>query len=525
MKRNGARASLASHHRLSHAGKGGILIVKNACTGEGAMTVTASVLYDLVQCPQRVALDAFGDRAQRDAISSFVRLLWERGTLFERDTITGLQFPFLDLSKADDAESERLTLDAMTRGEPLIYGGRIHADDLLGMPDLLRKEAGGYVPGDIKSGRGKDGGDEEHDGKPKRHYAVQIALYIDILERLNLAAGRRGFVWDIHGEEVAYDFTAPSGQRLWDNYEMDLAEARAILARELVPLPAYGSVCKLCHWHTRCIAELTAADDLTLIPFLSRSDRDAMGNTIPTIAAFSTVNPDGFIKGKKTVFPGMGADRLRQLQARAVMLKGSPPKPYLREPVTLDVFPIELFFDVEVDPLRGICYLHGFVERHNADNATERFVPFLAAEPTSGAERDAFAAALDYLATRAEAAIYYYSKYERTIYRKLQEKYPDICTPEDVERLFVPPRAVDLYGDVVRKATEWPTRDHSIKTLAKYLGFTWRDKHPSGAASVEWFDRWCRERKPEILQRILEYNEDDCRATRVLLDGIRGLAV
>ena len=93
-----------------------------------------------------------------------------------------------------------------------------------------------------------------------------------------------------------------------------------------------------------------------------------------------------------------------------------------------------------------------------------------------------------------------------------------------MERLFEPPRAVDLYGDVVRKATEWPTRDHSIKTLAKYLGFTWRDAHPSGAASVEWFDRWCRERKPEIRQRILDYNEDDCRATRVLLDGIRSLA-
>jgi hypothetical protein len=28
------------------------------------MTVTATVLYDLVQCPRRVALDTFGDRDQ-----------------------------------------------------------------------------------------------------------------------------------------------------------------------------------------------------------------------------------------------------------------------------------------------------------------------------------------------------------------------------------------------------------------------------------------------------------------------------
>jgi predicted RecB family nuclease len=272
------------------------------------------------------------------------------------------------------------------------------------------------------------------------------------------------------------------------------------------------------------MGQLTALDDLTLIPFLRRSDRDVMVESIPTIAALAAINPDAFIKGKKTVFPGLGADRLRLLQARAAMLKASPPKPYLREPVILNVFPLELFFDVEVDPLRGICYLHGFVERQSGDNSTERFVPFFTDEPTPSAESEAFAAALDYLAARPDAGIYYYSKYERTIYRNLQQKYPNICTPEDVEQLFEPRRAVDLYGDVVLKATEWPTRDHSIKTLARYLGFTWRDTHPSGAASVEWFDRWCRERRPEIRQRILDYNEDDCRATRVLLDGIRNLA-
>jgi predicted RecB family nuclease len=343
------------------------------------MTVTASVLYDLVQCPKRVALDAFGNPAERDATNPFVRLLWERGTLFERETIAKLQLPFLDLSKTDEADREQLTLDAMSRGEPLIYGGRIRAGDLIGMPDLLRKEIGGYVPGDIKSGRGEEGGNDDHDGKPKVHYAVQLALYVDILEHFNLSAGRRAFVWDIEGEEVAYDFTTLSGQGLWDDYEATLAEARAILARQLVPLPGYASVCELCHWHTICIAQLVAEDDLTLIPFLSRSDRDVMRDEIPTIATLATINPDAFIKGRKTVFAGVGADRLRLLHARAVMLKDPSPKPYLREPVILDVLPLELFFDVEVDPLRGICYLHGFVE------PTERFVSFLAEEPTPAA--------------------------------------------------------------------------------------------------------------------------------------------
>ena len=35
------------------------------------MPITASILYDLVRCPHRVALDAFGDPALRDALNGF----------------------------------------------------------------------------------------------------------------------------------------------------------------------------------------------------------------------------------------------------------------------------------------------------------------------------------------------------------------------------------------------------------------------------------------------------------------------
>ncbi|WP_407180417.1 PD-(D/E)XK nuclease family protein [Bradyrhizobium sp. STM 3562] len=279
------------------------------------MIVTASILYNLVECPQRVALDAFGDVGKRDEINPFIRLLWERGSLFEQETISKLEIPFVDLSGAKESDRERLTLDAMSNGEPLIYGGSISAGDLLGRPDLLRKEVGGYIPGDIKSGRGKEGGDDDHDGRTKRHYAVQLGLYVDILERMNLSAGRRAFVLDIHGDEVTYDFSNLSDQNLWADYEDTLSEARSILARQVIPLPGYASVCKLCHWYSFCLERLTASDDLTLIPFLRRSDRDTMNDQIPTIASLAEINPDAFIRGKKTVFAGVGADRFRALQA------------------------------------------------------------------------------------------------------------------------------------------------------------------------------------------------------------------
>ncbi|MBV8654074.1 MAG: TM0106 family RecB-like putative nuclease, partial [Alphaproteobacteria bacterium] len=270
--------------------------------------------------------------------------------------------------------------------------------------------------------------------------------------------------------------------------------------------------------------ELRATNDLTLIPMLGRGVRDAMLSEIPTVADLAGIDPDRYITGKKTMFPGVGPDRLRVFQRRAQLLIDPNARPILTAPLRLPASDVELFFDIEVDPMRDFTYLHGIVERRGGDNATERFVAFFTDEESPEAERKGFADAFAFLTADPRATIWYYSKYERTIYRKLQARYPDVCSAEDIERLFDPARAVDLYNDVVTKATEWPTNDHSIKTLAKYLGFNWRDVNPSGAASIEWFDRWVTERDPAIRTRILDYNEDDCRATRVLLDGLRSIA-
>ena len=136
--------------------------------------ITASMLYDLVACPHRVTMDLFTDPAQRDELNPFVQLLWEKGSAYEREVIDGLTIPFTDLSTYAGGEKERLTIEAMQRGEPLIYSGRVQTEGLLGDPDLLRKEGDGYIAGDIKSGSGEEGSGDLT--RPKKHYAVQLGL-------------------------------------------------------------------------------------------------------------------------------------------------------------------------------------------------------------------------------------------------------------------------------------------------------------------------------------------------------------
>lgn len=154
---------------------------------------------------------------------------------------------------------------------------------------------------------------------------------------------------------------------------------------------------------------------------------------------------------------------------------------------------------------------------------TETFHAFFADDPDGG-ERDAFAAAMALLRSEPAAPVYVYSCYERTSFRTLQSRYPDVCSAEEIERLFDPSRTVDLLA-IVRRMTEWPASDRSIKTLAKLCGFSWRDSDPSGANSIEWFRTWRTTGDPATRERIKRYNEDDVIATRVLLDALLALPV
>lgn len=487
--------------------------------------ITASMLYNLIQCPHRVTLDLFGDYKARDPVSPFVQLLWEKGTAFEKEVIEGLDTHFTDLGTFRGDEKEARTKEAMARGDSLIYSGRIGAGDLVGEPDILRRHGTAYRAGDIKSGAGEEGASEDNGGRPKKHYAVQLALYTDILEQLGCSGGRVPFVWDVHGDEVEYDLEAPRGvgrrESLWDLYGTCRENARAISEKRRKTLPALSAACKLCCWRTRCKKELMAARDLTLIPELGRGKRDTMIERIRTVSDLAGADILRFITGRKTLFPGIGPDSLLKFHKRAQLLVEPRGQPYIKKGFTLPEAETEIFFDIETDPMRDICYLHGFLERCSG---SERYVSFFADSERADDEEKAFARAWAYVQSAMPCAIYYYSPYERTMWRALRDRYPHVASEEQLEGLFSAENTIDLYLHIIKPCTEWPTNDHSIKTLACFLGFSWRDSDPSGAASIEWYHRWIETGDESIRRRILEYNEDDCIATRVLLDGIRSLS-
>ncbi len=484
--------------------------------------ISASDLYNYLECPTRAYADHFWDQAGRDDVSPFVKMLWECGNVYETKIIEGLDRPFVNLRDLPIQEKVAATIRAMAERVPLIYGGRIEANGKVGEPDLLELAADGYKPGDIKSGNGLEDM-EEGDGRLKRSYGIQLAHYVAILRDMGALSQELPYIWDGRGEVVAYDLDQKLGPKSPSIAELYIATLGAFSEQtegQIEPPPALSSKCKLCHWRSTCGEKISEASDLSLVPMLGRTLRDTLLSELRTLDDLANANLDDFISGKKTAFKGVGPDRLRLFQERARLLLDKNARPYLKQPIALPALEREIFFDIEVDPMRDIVYLHGFVERSQGG---QTFHAFFADQADPASEEAVFQAAVAYLRASAPAAVYYYSKYERTQYRRLAAKYPGVISLEEVNALFENAAWVDLL-DVVRSGTEWPTNDHSIKTLAKYLGFKWRDTDPSGAASIEWYDRYVTTGDAEIRRRILEYNEDDCVATAVLLDGLRAMA-
>lgn len=497
------------------------------------MYVTASLLYDYLQCPHKVWRDIYGPLDEKNPETNpFVKLLWEKGVQHEKDAISGIGF-LLDLSSSDKEAQFQNTLKAMRNKVPLIYHGYIRWKNLSGEPDLLRlSKTGFYEPIDIKSGRGLEGVSEDDDqpGKPKKHYAVQLALYTEILIALGFTIDKTGFIFDIDNKEITYQLDQSVGVRnkksLWEVYQEVKNEVGLLIENKQKNTPAIAGVCKLCPWYESCRKWCIQKQDLSNVFFLGRSKRQTLEQDlgIERVEELCIIDIPTIIEKKlrdKYFLYKIGESTLKSIKKRATVLT-STKKPVIYQEITFPKVSYELFFDIEDDPTQGFVYLHGIYERKAN---SQKFIPFIAKKNTRKAEKEAWKQIIEYIRSlpKDNFCLYFYSKHEITNYKKLQQQYPDIISSEELDNIFKPNNAIDLYYDIILKNSDWPLSSYSLKDIAHYLKFNWRDKTPSGALSIQWYNEYLKDEDPKKLQRIIEYNEDDCKAAMVIKDFLAGV--
>lgn len=488
------------------------------------------MLYDYIQCPHRVWRDIYGplDEKIRET-NPFVQLLWDRGVDFEEDVVEEIG-EFTDLSDGSFDLRFEQTIKYMKEGRELIYQGVLICENLIGIPDLLKRTSdGSYIPMDIKAAKAFQTINEYDEGKPKKHYAIQLCLYVEILKKSGFSGKNEGIIIDNERKKTVYSLNRPMGPRLqktWQEcYQEIKNEVFALIDNRRQNSPANAAICRLCPWYYSCIKWCRQADDLTNLFSLGRSTRSAIMADLGVTKTNELCGLDlGMINKRKAddkeFLKGVGVKTLARLKTRANVLVKIK-KPVIHQPIEFPEVSTELFFDIETDPTQDLVYLHGLYERKAC---RERFIYFLAADNTPAQEKKAWKLFWDHIGrlTPGDYAVYYYSSYEKSTYKKMSKKYPDLASSEKVRQFFETANVIDLY-QIVQRKTDWPLSSYSIKDIASYLGFKWRDESPSGALSIQWYNQYIETKDAELLKRIIEYNEDDCKAAMILKDKLNEL--
>ena len=106
------------------------------------------------------------------------------------------------------------------------------------------------------------------------------------------------------------------------------------------------------------------------------------------------------------------------------------------------------------------------------------------------------------------APIYHFCEYEIKTVKKLATLYK---TPTYQWQPLLN-RFVDVHQVVTQNIT-LPIESYTLKNIARWLGFEWRNPEANGAQSICWYEKWLETGDRSLLDAIVIYNEDDCYAT------------
>ena len=256
------------------------------------------------------------------------------------------------------------------------------------------------------------------------------------------------------------------------------------------------------------------ADDLYWLPDISDKRRAILHEAgIMTINDFVSYTVDDIRrKTNNKISPKV----LTTVQASAHAIINKKPE---RRNVPQYNFPTnvtEIFLDLEGTPgaTAGQIYMIGMVIRE-PNSKTLKYISFN--EYDCGSKADMlckFVKVANDIKTNNDYVIYHWGAYDRTNIKELFEQTQESYNCSEIMAKFV-----DLHL-VIKRQYALPLHDLSLKTVAPYIGFEWRQDDVDAMSSYSLYYKYVTESSinKESLDKVVIYNEDDCNATVNVLD-------
>jgi len=490
---------------------------------QGGTIVSASDLVNFMGCRHATNLDVANlvTRKTFAPDDESAVLLQEKGMEHERAYLERLRSEGRSIAEISAEgtlpQQVEATRQALRDGPDVIYQGAFLVGRWHGYSDFLLKRDD---TASALGGFAYDVADTKLARSAKAKHVLQLSVYADML-----AAEQGVMPPSMHVVLGTGDIaTVPT---VSVGHYHHFARRRFEAFVDAAPVPSTGdpcSHCTFCRWHDHCDEVWEASDHLSIVAGMGRSQTDALrASGVVDIGGLADLPAGARVQG---IQPGTLARLAAQAglqrhqrttgERRIEILPPADGRGFARLPEPDEG---DMFFDMEGDPLfdGGLEYLFGIVA---LDEGVDRFHEFWAHD--RDAEKSAFERTIDFMTARLarfpRAHVYHYAAYEETALKRLAMYHG--TRESEVDDLLRTDRLVDLYK-VVAEAIRTSEPRYSIKNMeAFYLPGGRQGEVKTAGDSIVIYERWRQLGGDAKLQEIADYNEIDCRSTRLCRDWL-----
>src|SRR3989344_3397787 len=476
-------------------------LLSKAMSGNHRTKIRARDLYDCILSPFTLWCKYFAPQEEQDGRSEYQELLMKVGREHENNVVSDMFAKAEEVSYKTPEEGFGKVIEAMIEGRDAIHNAPLiwNREGLIGVVDVLEKVKGKsllgnyhYVIKEIKLAK-----------NIQEHHQIQACFYNYILGKIQGVFPTTYYIINRDEEVLEYRYNEE-----WLKGIMD--ETREILTEKTIPTPTFGN--GVWPWEDYTDKKAIEQNNVSLVSGIGEVTKNAlMTNGYETVDDLVRANPEDLCQIDR-----IGESTALKIIRCAKALKSG--KPIRIEKYIFPKVDIEIFLDLEGtgqvtgENIVPIDYLIGLLIRNKEK---EIFKPFVANDINS--EGEMFLEFLKYVRSiKKRFMMYHWHHYEHTHIKNMCLKY---ATEKDWK--FLENHMIDLFK-IATKSWAFPTYNNSLKSIAPFMGFKWRHKDVNAMESMAFYFEYTQDPKKnkEKLQKVVDYNEDDVRATMVVKDWL-----
>jgi predicted RecB family nuclease len=283
-----------------------------------------------------------------------------------------------------------------------------------------------------------------------------------------------------------------------------------LLSGRVSPSPILNRHCAECEYQIRCNREATEKDDLSLLSGMSKKERkDFNSRGIFTVTHLSyAFRPRRRSKRSR--------DKREKYHHSLKALAIREQKIHVVGSDQLEIRGTPVYLDVEAMADRKFYYLIGI--RVDAGQAPVQYSLWA---DNQGDEERIWHDFISIVSAIRDPVIVHYGSFETEFMKCMGERY-DSPDEESIAGKAIR-TAVNLLSFIYARIY-FPTYSNGLKDVARYAGFSWSDKNPSGVKTILWRSAWEKSCESSLKQRVIAYNAEDCEALQRVTQFVKTIS-